>query len=574
MKLIKAIIFGIGDILLKHRKYICKQISMSILKENKIKFKVTKGSNFISIRLKEKKLIVNPLFRRKCHVKNEQLNIVSLNHKSRIGILVIQKHNASHMHYDISIIDENKEEIFRGSVTKKEMSDLFPTTGKATNFIQQPKHESSYTLDTPNKFIIPEGEYGAGEVERVFKEFIDIHKTEPEKISFSIYSKIPGRYSLIKRKNSWLCIRKNDPIADINGKAQLRLIGKQDNKKITDEIKKDINKYIIDKKSGKQFEYVSEEKIDGGNNYLKFSNSGNIIWSHRLSKTNNKPIFHHNKYSHLRDEIHPEFENTVVRGELVFSDGNIKRIDNKFYQSNGGQYANIISGLSNTKNPFESREAQKIEKGNISFVIWDIHKYKGKNVEKLSYGEKLQFMDEIASKSKNIFVSRRFSSPEEAWNKIVNEEGGEGIVIKRLDLPSPQPDGGIKNTWLKLKSHDSKDCKIIGWAPLKKVSGIIDNERLGKFVVEDKEGRKFEVGSGIPDFERRWFRKNIDNIIKGESIIKVRYDSESETALQKPVYEGVHYEKSDGIITELSLEKTAKNYGVNKYVLKAKNLFK
>lgn len=591
MNYIIPIFQGLGDVIVKYKHQVGKQLLCLFFgRVGIIDMKITRGSNFALVRIwKDRSAIIQKageivtmgrkkkpvkglkIAKRENHVKSNTFNKIPENLVPRVGRLVIQKHDASHKHFDISII-EGKEEIFRGAVTKKEMESLFPkTSARSTSFVRQPQHEVSYSTKTPDVFEIPKGEYGAGTVERVFDQPIDIHKTESGKVSFSIYTGgLEGKYTLVdgkKPNKAWFCVRSKDPIADVLGKPKFRMIGKNNNKEITPEMLSEIDKYLTSK-DGQKHEAVYEEKLDGGNNYFKFKKDGNLIWSHRASKKTGDAIFHQDNYEHLRDEIHPELEDTVVRAEIVYSDGKVSRLQGKFFKAKGKQHPSIVAGLSNKKNPFESRDSRK--DGNVSLVIWDIDKYKGKSVKHLNYDEKLVFMDFIAEKSKNIFVSRRWKNIEEAWNTVVKKEGGEGVVVKRLDLPSPQPDGGIVNTWLKAKSHEFIDVSVIGWEPLKfSDTKKPDDTRLGKFFVKDDKGRKFEVGSGIPEFERKWFRKNIDKILEGDPVIKVRFDAETEKAVLKGVYKGVHYEKSDGKITELSLEKSASELGVSPYQLKS-----
>lgn len=549
MKTIKPIIQGITDVLIDNHQNIIKYATGMIIGKIGVPKISDSKSRFIISKL-------NNIYLRGVHVKDEtNFPDIQVNNKARIGRLVIQKHDASHKHFDVSIID-GKEEIFRGAVTKSELDKLFPkTSSKSTAFVRQPQHDLKYLLKTPDKFEIPEG-YGKGTVERVFNNQIEIHKTDNNKISFSIYDDIlKGRYSLQHRKAGfWQCIRKKEEVPTISGRGNFKKVNGNDtkSKELTPEMRKQIDKFIIDKKSGAKYPVIYEEKYRGGCVFLKLDNDGNTIWSHRKSKTTGKAIFHHDKFPEIRDEIHPEFDGTELYGELLFVKGNIKRLDGKFFKSNGRQLENIISKLSNTKNPLESRESKKLEKGETGFVVWNIHKYKGKNVENLTYGEKITLIDSITEKSKKLYSPRRFDDLDKAWKTIVIDEHGEGLVVKRLDITTPQPDTVGTGAWLKIKDKDFIDARIIGWKPTTKITGIIDDSLVGEFTVQDENGINFSCpATGCSHIQRKWIRENIDKILKDESIIRVGYEGIVKDKPLKPVFNSIHTEKSEGIILKL-----------------------
>lgn len=114
-------------------------------------------------------------------------------------IYVIQKHAASHLHYDLRL---EKDDVLKSWAIPKE-----PPAAKGV------KRLAVQTEDHPIEYadfegIIPEGEYGAGTVEIWDRGTFDIEEWGEDKIVVYIHGgKLKGRYCLIKFKKqegSWL----------------------------------------------------------------------------------------------------------------------------------------------------------------------------------------------------------------------------------------------------------------------------------------------------------------------------------------------------------------------------------
>ena len=131
---------------------------------------------------------------------------------------VIQRHDASHLHYDfrLEIKDENS-----GEVILKSWAVPKNIPGKSGI-----KHLAIQTEDHPVEYIdfegsIPEGNYGAGEVEIWDKGKWGLMSGNFEKdiIKFNLWGeKIKGRYVMIKMKNQkksqnyWLISKKEEEL--------------------------------------------------------------------------------------------------------------------------------------------------------------------------------------------------------------------------------------------------------------------------------------------------------------------------------------------------------------------------
>jgi len=114
-------------------------------------------------------------------------------------IYVIQKHAASHLHYDLRL---EKDGVLKSWAIPKEP----PTTkGIKRLAIQTEDHPIEYA---DFEGVIPEGEYGAGTVEIWDRGTFDVEEWTDEKIVVHIHGeRLRGRYCLIrfkKQEGGWL----------------------------------------------------------------------------------------------------------------------------------------------------------------------------------------------------------------------------------------------------------------------------------------------------------------------------------------------------------------------------------
>jgi len=138
--------------------------------------------------------------------KTSEPKVVKVDSRDK-KIFVIQKHDASHLHYDLRLEIEGVLKSWAIPKTPPEKKGI--------------KRLAVQTEDHPVEYanfrgVIPKGEYGAGKVEIWDKGTLSIIDKEEKKIIFSIKGKkLEGTYCLIKigtktNQKNWLFFKKKD----------------------------------------------------------------------------------------------------------------------------------------------------------------------------------------------------------------------------------------------------------------------------------------------------------------------------------------------------------------------------
>ena len=149
-----------------------------------------------------------------------------------------------------------------------------------------------------------------------------------------------------------------------------------------------------------------------------------------------------------------------------------------------------LSGLVRRKVP--DHEAWR----EVRFMVFDLP------LHAADFNGRLQRLREIFatldSPTIGLVEQRRLESREALMallNEVV-EQGGEGLMLRKADAPYR---AGRNADLLKLKRHEDAEAKVVAHLPGK---GKFAN-MLGALLVEMPDGRRFRLGTGFTDAQRR-----------------------------------------------------------------------
>lgn len=322
--------------------------------------------------------------------------------------------------------------------------------------------------------VIAEG-YGAGKVTSQFLDKIEVLESGPDKVTFNVYQgsrdKSATRYALIRTGGkNWVFYNytasKAQEIPDSKPKYK--------------EIK--FNKLILDDDNE-----VMAPKLDGAHNtFILRPNKRIDVYSYRKSKNSGNRIDHSYRTELYKTLSPKELGDTIVRGELFLP----------------GEAPHITGGVLNS-NVFKSREKQK-EVGKLDNTIFDVVKYKGRNVEKEPYSVKLDILKKInrlvpelklpdyaIGKAKKKYLYNQISAG-------THPQTDEGVVVYKLDKSVPYKSKRVKDY----------DVEIVGTFPAKAGSKYQDNAVGGFIGKYEGAGPEIRIGGGLSDKLRRDAYKN------------------------------------------------------------------
>lgn len=429
--------------------------------------------------------------------------------------LVIQEHRARNKHYDMRLHD--------GDITHSWVIRALPGEQPTSLAIRQPTHRASYS-DFEGKI---ESGYGKGTVKKVYDKDIHVLYANDKKIKMVLPE---GEFTMLKpekfKDTDWLMI-KNKPIKKpITDKPQYKVIANPSD--------------FSDKNK------VLQPKVDGAHALFDLrTDAYNRIYSYRTSKKTGQPIDHSHQVPGLRDlEIPKSLDDTVLRGEL-------------YAVKNGTPVpAETIGGILNS-NLTESLQKQK-ELGKLKPYIFDIVKYKGKDVSEEPYAAKYDLLKSVQKKLPQLQVAETAFTASAKQKLVEAIKSGnhpktvEGVVEWDLTKSTGDPK--------KLKFRDTHDVYIREIFPaISGASGKEKNEAGGfKYSWTPKGTIVGNVGTGFTQEKRRDLLAHPKTYIGRVARVKSQQKFSS-GALRAPAFYSMDVEKNlDNVKTASFLDELQK----------------
>lgn len=398
--------------------------------------------------------------------------------KGKIGrsekdlIFVIQKHAASHLHYDFRL---EMDGVLKSWAVPKGPS-LDPEVKRLAMMVED--HPYSYK---DFEGTIPEGNYGAGNVivwdNGTYLPADDDYKGTAENklladlkkghLSFTLKGKkLKGNFSLVqlrgKQENAWLLIKKEDKYAtaddilkkdkSVISKLNLDILEKKTAKEKAGTKKKTAEKTVVseetdNKKTPVTFstpmlasitekpfdnpDWIFENKYDGYRTLAVINEDDVQLFSrNKISFTNNfKPV---------AEDLKKMTHDVVLDGEVV--------VEDESGRSNFQLLQNYL----------------KTGKGNIKYYVFDILNLDSNDTTNLTLLERKELLKMLLSKFKfsHVFYSDHILEKGIDFFELAAKNESEGIIAKKAD--SLYTIGKRSGDWLKIKLSQQEEAIIIG----------------------------------------------------------------------------------------------------------------
>lgn len=425
------------------------------------------------------------LSRREVHVPDEnEYSDLSQYDYTPVDI-VVQKHDAKKRgtHYDLRIVTPDRAISFV-LPRNQSWSDLSAKPGEKGTWIRMPDHAREYAYWTGE---IPEGEYGAGKVEKAYSANGVLNYNKNGDLILTILDGDKKRKFMLANRgdNKYFAISRNLPQDHYWRKRQT------------------FKTYPEDQAPGEESEMMASEKLDGALVYAKLTDKGVTLTSRRKS-TDGSLIEKEHHVPWIRDiDVPKKYQGLVLAAEMVHPRG-----------------FSFVSPILNSKP--ENAIAKQEKAGRIRLMPHNILN------KDMTYKEKINLMRQLVNDLDNPYISlpEYSNNPQQLYRKM-KDRGGEGVIIFNPNEKDP--------TMYKHKIWDTYTGKIVGAEPGKgKLQGA-----LGAFIVEDKDGNKVRVGigKGFTHEKRREMMQKFEDKYKGRKARILSHGSTG-TTLRQPAFGG------------------------------------
>lgn len=475
---------------------------------------------------------------------------------------VIQKHDASHLHYDFRL---EMEGVLKSWAVPKGPS-LNPKTKRLAMMVED--HPYSYK---DFEGVIPEGNYGAGTVivwDKGTYEPIDDSgkdKKAQEKILLTQLKsgslkikmkgeKLKGEFALVKTKgmgeNAWLLIKHNDDYASTSD------ILKKDKSVISDRRLTDLDKEKENSKGEKPKPRSAKivttkkeikKKIKAKTRADSEEESDSVIDVDQILKRAKKQKFPSLLKPMLATLVDEPFDDDDWEFEVKW-DGyravsflncdkvEIKSRNNKSFND---KYYPIVNALQNWNqkivvdgeivvvnekgiSEFNSLQNWRSEAdGQLMYYIFDLLWMNGKSLLELPLSDRKHLLQSIIPNSGIIKTGFTIREKGIAFFETADKMGLEGIIAKKSS--GKYYPGNRSKEWLKIKAILNQEVVICGFTKNEDTSKLFSSLLLGTFEM-DKLNYSGKVGTGFTDQQQQDLMKLFKPLIIKNSPFEVEPD--------------------------------------------------
>ena len=442
--------------------------------------------------------------------------------KPQIWDISVQRHEAKRAgpHIDLRLVD--KRGLAHSCAIPK---GRLPDPGEKVLAIPQPTHTKEYAK-RKGSFLVPKG-YGEGSVLSSGLKKTEVVRSDGRVLRFNTYAGLrakPDPFGIEKPGNQEYAIIKTPKGSlltntTITGKSGYRGT-------VSYQIPQPKPKYREINPDKVRFDdpnEVHQPKIDGAHVTAHLmANKPVRFFSHRPSQGEIGVIEHSHKLPNYRKlVVPPSLSGTILRGEL--------------YGSRKGRAipAEQTGGLLNAT-VWKSRERQK-ELGKLKPVIFDVVRYKGRDMQDKPYRDKLKVLKEVQEKLPGLKLPPTVETENQKRRAFTRIQEGrdplteEGVISWRLDKSQPT----------KVKFRPDVDVEVVG---VTKGKGKHE-KRIGALKVKlPGKSALTNVGTGLSDRLREQIARNPDNYIGRVAKVQTQRVFAS-GKLRAPSFKEFHIEK-------------------------------
>lgn len=430
--------------------------------------------------------------------------------------MAVQEHQAERagQHADLRLVDK-RGRAHSWAIPKGSL----PKPGEKLTVIPQPTHTKEYSA-RKGPFVIEAG-YGKGKVVGSGLKPVEVVRSEPgHLLRFNIYG---GRKEGNQEYNL-ITTPKGQILHNITATRESGVRGVGGH-----EIPSSKPKYREIHTDKVRFDNpgeVHQAKVDGAHVTFHLRRNKPVkVFSHRPTERASGVLEHTHKLPRFRElKAPPGLAGTVLRGELYGAET----------RSGKALPAEQTGGLLNTT-VWKSREKQKALGAELRPVVFDVVRYKGRDMEGAPYEQKLKVLEEVQRKVPRLKLPPMAKTPAQKTRLLSRIQAGkepitqEGIISWHKDSPRPT----------KAKFRPDVDAEVVGVTEGKgKHEG-----RIGALKVR-LPGRSgvTHVGTGLSDKLRTEISEDPKAFIGRAAKVRTQQVFSS-GKMRAPSFAGFHIEK-------------------------------